>query len=331
MKPLSRPACYALAGLLAAGLALNVVAFRHAHAMLHYASGGIRTESPERLSPGAKLRVLLSGVRLPRPEDARPATVLSPDARVLSIPSTDGATLCAWHADGGPGAPLVILFHGYSTEKSRLLFEARGLLAMGTSVLLVDFRGSGGSSESYSTLGWREADDVAAAVRYSLQHLPHSRLVLYGQSMGSAAILRAIHAHGIHPNAVILESVFDTLLNALRNRFHAMGIPAFPGAQLLAFWGGALFGFNAFRHNPADDAASLSCPALFLHGADDPRATLPQARRVFDAARGPKQFIVFDAVGHGSYAEHHPRQWQSTVQPFLEAPPLCETRPAITK
>jgi pimeloyl-ACP methyl ester carboxylesterase len=94
------------------------------------------------------------------------------------------------------------------------------------------------------------------------------------------------------PNAVILESVFETLLNALRTASRH-GHSRLSRRAALAFWGGALFGFNAFRHNPADDAASLSCPALFLHGADDPRATLPQARRVFDAARGPKQFIVF--------------------------------------
>ncbi len=317
MRSHARMALGGLAWLLAGGLALNILAFRHARAMLHYASGGHRTESPELLAPGAKLRVLLSGVRLPRPESDLPPAALSPGTRALSIPAPNDVSLCAWYASPGPDAPLVILFHGYSTDKSRLLLEARELLALGASILLVDFRGSDGSSESYSTLGWREALDVAAAVDFARAHLPHSRLVLYGQSMGSAAILRAIHALGVNPDAVILESVFDTMLNALRNRFHAMGIPAFPGAPLLAFWGGAQFGFNAFLHNPADYARSLACPALFLHGADDPRAPLPQARRVFDAARGPKQFMVFDEVGHGSYAARHPEPWRSAVRPFL--------------
>ena len=305
--------------------ALNLLAYRHARAMLRYAPGGTRTEKPEALAPLAKLRVLLAGVRLPRPADERPPAALAPDAQALAIDVPGGIQLSAWFAGQGPHAPLAIFFHGYSTDKTRLLLEAQEIHALGASVLLVDFRGSGGSSESYATLGLREAEDVAAAVRYAQQHLPHSALVLYGQSMGSAAILRAIHAHGVRPDGVILESIFDSMLGTVRNRFAAMGVPAFPAAELLVFWGGRQFGFDGFAHNPVDYAQSLACPALFLHGADDPRATLAEGRRVFAAAPAPgKQLVVFDHVGHDSYAAQQPERWRGAVQPFIRgflAPP----------
>lgn len=308
-----------LASLLLAGfVVLNVLAYRHAYAMLHYAPpGGMRTEKPEALAPLVKLRVLLAGVHIPRPVDEMPPTALAPDAEVQSIPVPDGITLCAWYAGCGPGAPLVIFFHGYSTEKTRLLREAREIHEMGASVLLVDFRGSGGSSENYATLGWREADDVATAVRYAQENLPHSALVLYGQSMGSAAILRAIHALNVRPDAVILESVFDTMCDAIRARFRAMGVPAFPAAELLAFWGGRQFGFNAFAHNPVAYASAVTCPVLFLHGTDDPRAPVAQARRVYAAVPGAKEFVAFDGVGHASYAAAHPDAWRAAVRAFL--------------
>ena len=190
---------------------------------------------------------------------------------------------------------------------------------MGVSVLLMDFRGSGGSSESYVTLGMLEAEDVAAAFRYARQHLAPtpSPILLYGQSMGSAAILRAIYAHSIAPDAIILESVFDTLLGTIRNRFHAMGLPTFPSAELLTFWGGVSFGLDGFAHRPVDYARSISCPVLFMHGKDDTRATLADARRVFDAAPAPKQFVTFEDVGHDSYAARHPDQWQAALHAFL--------------
>lgn len=320
MKPRIQRLGLATLLLLLAGFGtLNLLAYRHARAMLRYAPGGARTEKPEALSPLAKLRVLLAGVHLPRPEDGRPPSVLAPDAQVLAIDVPGGITLSAWYAGQGATAPLAIFFHGYSTEKTRLLFEAKEIHALGASVLLVDFRGSGGSSESYATLGLREAEDVAAAVRYARQHLPHSALVLYGQSMGSAAILRAIQAHRVRPDAVILESVFDSMLGTVRNRFDAMGVPAFPSAELLVFWGGRQFGFDGFAHNPVDYAKSLECPALFLHGADDPRATLAEGRRVFAAAPAPrKQFVVFEHVGHDSYAAQQPERWRGAVQPFLQ-------------
>lgn len=305
--------------LLAGFAALNVLAYGHARTMLRYAAGGARTEKPEALAPLAKLRILLSGVNLPRPADERPPSVLAAEARALTIAGGGGIRLSAWFADHGPEAPLAIFFHGYSTDKTRLLLEAREIHALGASVLLVDFRGSGGSSESYATLGMLEAEDVAAAVQYAQERLPHAALVLYGQSMGSAAILRAIRDLGIKPEGVILESVFDTMLGTVRNRFAAMGVPSFPAAELLVFWGGRQFGFNGFAHDPVDYAQSLECRALFLHGADDPRATLAEGRRVFEAAPSRrKSFFVFDDVGHDSYLARHPGPWRDVVQPFIQ-------------
>ena len=319
MKPRSHRAIAIAAVLFLAGFAaLNGLAYRHARAMLRYSAGGARTDKPEALSPFAKLRVLLAGVNLPRPTDERPPAVLASNAYALAIDVPGGIRLSAWYVDRGADAPLAIFFHGYSVEKTRLLPEAREVHAMGASILLVDFRGSGGSSEAYATFGRLEAEDVAAAVRHARESLPHSALLLYGQSMGSAAILRAIHEYDIQPDGVILESVFDTLLGAVRNRFDAMGIPSFPAAELLTFWGGRQFGFNGFAHNPVDDAKSLECPALFLHGTDDPRAPLAAGRRVFEASPSRrKRFVAFANVGHESYLARHPDPWRAVVRPFI--------------
>ena len=309
-----------LALLLAGFIGLNGLAYRHAYAMLHYTTGGARTEKPEALNVFAKTRVLFTGVNLPRPQSDLPPSALAPDAQALTIDAPDGVKLSAWYAKRRNFAPLVIFFHGYGTDKTRLLPEARAILAMGASVLLVDFRGSGGSSENYATLGLREADDVAAAVRYARNHLPQGapEIILYGQSMGSAAILRAVQECKVRPAGVILESVFDSLLGTVRNRFDAMGVPAFPAAELLVFWGGRQFDFNGFAHNPVEYARSLTCAALFLHGADDPRATLAEGRRVFTAAAcWQKSFVVFENTGHDSYFLKHPDQWRAAVHPFI--------------
>lgn len=321
-------AAFAALLLLAAFAALNVLAFRHARSMLVYAPSGARTDKPENLSPAAKFRVLLSGVVLPRPEDPRLPSSLAPTTRVLSIPAPGGVRLSAWYADRGPGAPLVAFFHGYSTDKTRLLPEASAIHEAGASVLLVDFRGSGGSSESYSTLGWLEAEDVAAAVAFARAELPSSSLFLYGQSMGSAAILRAVHAFGVDPDGVVLEAVFDSMLRTVRNRFASMGVPSFPAAELLVFWGGRRFGFDGFANNPVDFAPSLRRPALFLHGALDPRAAPADARRTFDAVSGPKQFVLFPDSAHDSYLARHPGPWRNAVLPFLGLHPRPATAPA---
>lgn len=307
----------ALGLLLGAFAALNGLAYQHARAMLSFQDGGERTGAPEELSPLARLRVLLVGVNVPRPESRHSPSALDPSCRALAIAGPGPVSLAAWHCARVIQAPLVILFHGYAAEKSSLMTEAQLLLELGASVLLVDFRGSGGSSESHTTLGAREAEDVRAAVDYARRGLAHRALILYGQSMGAAAILRAVHAHGVVVDGVILEAVFDTLLNAVRNRFRAMAVPAFPNAELLLFWGGRQSGFDGFRLNPLEYAASLRTPSLFLHGAEDERATLAQAQRVYAAVPRDKTFRIFDGAGHGSLASRQPAAWKAATARFL--------------
>jgi uncharacterized protein len=271
-------------------IALNLLAYRHAYAMMHFTAGKLRTNEPEKLTLGQKAKVLLCGVTIPRPQTSASPTDLGPATSSIRLDCTNGIKLGAWYCAGRSDKPLVILFHGYSSEKSGTLPEAKAFLQMGLSVLLVDFRGSGDSSESYTTVGFDEAEDVAAAARYARAHLPYREVVLYGQSMGGAAILRAVSSCGVRPDAIIVEAVFDKMLNTVRHRFEAMGVPSFPSAELLVFWGGRQAGFNGFAHNPVQYAASVTCPILFLHGATDARAHIEEARRVFAAVPAPKRF-----------------------------------------
>jgi pimeloyl-ACP methyl ester carboxylesterase len=298
---------------------LNALAFNHAEAMLRFSDDGPRTTAPERLGLMARVKLLLAGVNVPRPTSHRRPSELAPDCRLLSVPETGNITLASWYCNRGWGTPLVILFHGYSAEKTSLLGEARAFLDLGTSVLLVDFRGSGGSSESYTTVGIHEAEDVVAAVRYARAKLSHDNVFLFGRSMGSAAILRAVHAHAIQPDGVMLEAVFDSLLNTVRHRFRAVQIPAFPGSELLLFWGGRQWGFDGFEHKPSAYAASVRCPVLLMHGARDPRVTLTEARRVFEAIPATKEFVTFEQSGHESYLSKNAGRWRSAVEGFIES------------
>jgi pimeloyl-ACP methyl ester carboxylesterase len=296
---------------------LNVLAYNHAWAMTHFTDGGARTVKPEELTLGNKIKVLLSGINIPRPCGEQHASDVAADCRTVMIGSSDNTTLEAWYCDRGEATPLVILFHGYSADKTALIKEARAFLDLGASVMLVDFRGSGGSSESYTTIGVREAEDVAAAVQFSKEKQQHSNIILFGQSMGAAAILRAIRNDQINPDAIILEAVFDTMLNTVKNRFRTMHIPSFPGAQLLVFWGGRQWGFNGFKHNPADYAASVHCPALIMHGEDDPRAEIADGRRVFDVIPAPKTWVQFKNTGHEPYLATRPEEWRAAVKKII--------------
>jgi alpha-beta hydrolase superfamily lysophospholipase len=294
---------------------LNVVAFMQARAFTHYATGGASTGAPLALSRWEKAKVLLTGVRLPRPE-----TWQTPDAFGLPFTShrieANGVTLEAWHIPCDASRGLVLLFHGHRACKCSLLNEAAAFSELGYATLLVDFRGSGGSSESTTTIGALEADDVAAAVTFARTQWPGQRLVLFGQSMGAAAILRAA-SHGVTADALVLECPFDRLLTTVEHRFEMMGVPSFPMARLLVFWGGVQNGFDAFGHNPVEYATAVHSPTLLMHGALDRHVQTNEAEAIFAALPGPKRWELFAEAGHQSYCFKCPDRWDAVVGEFL--------------
>nr|GFC64332.1 hypothetical protein [Tanacetum cinerariifolium] len=177
--PPQRPALQGAQNLLGAGRGLahrggprsaaagpgNVVAFMHAWRFTHFTDeGGMHSPNPEQLTASHKLWVLLTGVRNPKPQ-----SLLAPSFAVqnITIASPNGP-LSAWYARPDTAAPkgTVALFHGYTGSKAHLLHEAGYFRHLGYAVLLVDQTGNGNSSGNRTTIGYREADDVAAAVQY---------------------------------------------------------------------------------------------------------------------------------------------------------------------
>jgi len=296
---------------------LNALAYMHAHAMTHFASEGERTGSPESLSVWRKAKVLVAGVTIPRPANHQTPADVGLPFTVHCFRSADGTNLEAWHLPHSQARGLVLMFHGYSAAKGSLLPDAAALHEMGYAVLLVDFRGCGGSDGDTTTIGVQEADDVAAAWEYARAHWPDQPAALFGHSMGSAAILRAVAVHGMEPRGLVLECPFDSLLHTVGHRCSAMHLPRFPLAHLLVLWGGVQHGFNGFRHNPAEYARQVSCPVLLLHGEKDLRVNHEEAEAILANLRGEKKLVEVPGVGHDGYVATSPEVWKQVVGSFL--------------
>ena len=308
----------ALAAMTVGLLAVNAIAYSQARALTHFTTSGDRTCKPEDLRGLALVRVLLFGAHIPKPQNIGTPAQVGLAYETIAVAEEDGTKLSGWLCPADGSSRLAILFHGYASEKSSLLHEARAFHDLGLNVMLIDFRGSGNSTGDRTTIGYREADDVAAVFRYARSRFPDQSILLYGESMGAAAILRAVDKGGVKPDSIVLDSVFDRLLQTARNRFTALHVPSFPGAQLLVFWAGIDAGVESFAHNPVTYARRVACPILFLHGEDDPRATLAEGRRVFDAVPGAaKTFVSFAGSGHGSQYLGHEEKWTAAIKRLL--------------
>ena len=212
----------------------------------------------------------------------------------------------------------VVLFHGKGGSKSSLLPAAKVFRSLGYDTILVDFRGAGGSSGNITTVGVAESQDVVTVIESLKISQSDKPLILYGISMGSAAILRAIARQDIQPDGIILELPFSSLLSAVKNRLKRSKIPAFPLGELMVFWGGMQNGFNGFAHNPIDYAQEVNCPTLILQGELDYTVDAAEIEELYDNLGVTKKLVNFENGGHQVLVTVDPLLWQNSVFNFLD-------------
>ncbi|MEM9945715.1 MAG: alpha/beta fold hydrolase [Cyanobacteria bacterium P01_D01_bin.36] len=314
-----------LFGIVLAIVAFNGIAWMQARAMTQYLEGAtVKTKMPELLSLREKAWIVMTGVRVPRPANTETPETLGLTYETHIIEISQDEHLEAWFSSAGVVSAdlrsrgVVILFPPYGGSKQALLAPGKIFHELGYDTLWVDFRGAGGSTGSDTTLGVREGEDVAHAMRYVEQTWADRPVVLFGGSMGAVAVMRAIAHENITPDAVILESPFDRLLNTVRRRFSASGLPTFPSAETLVFWGGLQQGIDGFAHNPTEYAKSMDMPVLLMQGEADTRVKNEDAKAVFEQLPGPKELVVFPTIGHGKFASDDPTGWTQQVQAFLD-------------
>jgi esterase/lipase len=301
--------------LLVVFILMNIIAAFQAWSFTHFDETAGERVKADSMNALQKAKMLFFGASLPRPQNTE---IPSQQYQTVKIPSN--LMLSAWYIKTANPKPkgTILLFHGYQGTKSNLIKVSDALLAMGYNTLLTDFMGSGGSEGNQTTIGAKEAENVKAAFEY-IANKGEKNIYLYGSSMGAAAVMKAINDYKLSPKAIIVGCPFGSMYGTVGKRFEIMGIPKFPMAGLLTFWGGIENGFWAFGHNPEDYAKSITCPTLLLWGEQDNRVDYEETQTIYNNLTGQKELQIFIHSGHGQYIETEPEQWQNTVSAFLSS------------
>jgi alpha-beta hydrolase superfamily lysophospholipase len=295
-------------------VAINVVAIFHSYKFTHFnSSSQPKTKNPDQLSLGEKLITLALGVSNPRPENKQ-----LPNKPFEKVSIKSNRNLECWLIKTPNPLGTVILFHGFSGEKSSMLDKAEVFLNLGYQTLLVDFMGSGGSEGNQTTVGFLEAEQVKSCFDYaSIQ--ANKKVILFGTSMGAVAIMKAISDYNIKPTSIIIECPFGSMYKTVCARFKSMNAPTFPMAGLLVFWGGIQNGFWAFGHNPTEYAKNINCPTLLLHGKKDDKVSIEEIDNIYSNINTNKELIIYPEAGHENYLVKYPVKWQNDVSSFLSS------------
>jgi len=123
----------------------------------------------------------------------------------VEFPSLDGLSLFGWYMPGDSKGTIILL-HGHGGKGIAMIYHASALVDKGYSVLSYDQRAHGSSDGDICTAGWKEADDVIAALDFlkTRPDVDPERIGVLGLSMGGqAALFAAAREKGL--GAVVAE------------------------------------------------------------------------------------------------------------------------------
>ena len=266
------------------------------------------------------LFVAVSWISAQRLTRAHPAVVGTPPAdfphpiESVHFMTCDGQTLAGWLAPEAIRNRAVILLHGYTGNRKQMLPRARFLREQGYAVLLYDARACGESTGESITFGYREREDLLAAVGF-MSSRGYRQIACLGVSQGGATILFA--AEDLKDvRCVICESVYDEMTNAVDRRMrHYTGIPGWLGASLLVPFAEQRLELEIDDVKPAAHIAKLPCPVFIISGGKDDRTWPEDTDRLFAAAREPKELWMVEEARHEDLFRF--AGYQEKVQRFL--------------
>lgn len=247
---------------------------------------------------------------------AIPSAPVELHARSVRISSASGAVIDAWFSAGTSGRGAVLLLHGVHANRLAMLGRARFLVAAGYSVLLIDFRAHGASSGDAITFGYLESRDARAAFDALGRLAPGEKIGVIGTSMGGAAFVLARPA--LDADAVVLEQVYPTVLEALDNRLRLyLGGAGDVVAPLLAAEFELWLHVDSGELRPIDAIAGVRAPLFVLGGDTDKHTTLAQTRALFAAALEPKTLWIVPGAAHVDLATYAGDEYRERILAFF--------------
>ena len=259
---------------------------------------------------------------LPRYPISLPYTFKNLALETVHFKSTDGLHLEGWKVRTDPNRPWIILCHGLGSNRSDLLDIASRLRSANFNLFLFDFRGHGGSAGRTTSFGWQEQYDLEGALVYlgSQADVTAQTYGIYGISMGgSVAIMVAARDERL--GAIATESPYanlqSTLLHNMKLLYRA---PKIPFLWFIAITYRLRFKVWPKHVSPMQSAGRLSPRSLLLiHGQNDTREPIQQAKDIFASAGSPKEFWNINDADHLEGFQIDPELYVRRLAGFFES------------
>lgn len=210
-----------------------------------------------------------------------PADAGLPEMVPVHVRAEDGVMVTSWYAPPkDPRAPTILFFHGNAGTIAHRAHKARALIDAGFGVFLAEYRGYGGNPGRPSETGLYA--DARAALHWLLgRGLPASRVVLYGESLGTGvAVQMATEVEGLL--AVMLEAPYTRLPELAP----AIVPPGLAGVLMVDVY------------DSRGKLDRLTAPLFIMHGEQDGVVPVAMGRLLLEEAAVEKEGVFLPQAGH---------------------------------
>lgn len=244
----------------------------------------------------------------------------------------DGArndVLQGWYIRGSNQAPLIVLCHGYETNRTEVLSLASRLKDQGYNVFLYNHRGHGASNLHISSLGLYEVEDLKKAIDKLVQRpeIDFNRVGLYGSSLGAYVALKAsIGSPSVR--VLVLDSVYDNI-----ETFIAMKVQRVVGLKTALLSNIVTWLYELYFRVPPSTVSQRFSPAdfqtksiLFITGREKNNAALAKdTRRLYTLFPCQKEILnLANSRESLLFGEEKHRYDQFVIDFFKKELPLVE-------
>jgi len=200
----------------------------------------------------------------------------------VTLKTTDGLDLSGWFVAASGPLPrvTVLVFNGNAGNRAHRSPLAAALHRHDLQVLLVDYRGYGGNPGSPTEKGLAADSRAARAFLIGRPDVDASRLVYFGESLGTAVAVDLAVEHA--PAALVLRSPFTSMGDLGQHHY-----PFLPVRLLLRD-----------RFATIDKIRRIRVPLLVIAGGRDRIVPIENSRRLYDAAVAPKTLLVLPDADH---------------------------------
>lgn len=213
-----------------------------------------------------------------------PAQAGLPQAEEVALTASDREKLIAWHVPPHGAKSVVLYFQGNGGGLDLRVGRFHWLIADGTGLLALCYRGYGGSTGSPTEEGLIR--DAVALYEFAAARYPASRVVLWGESLGSAVAVALAADHKV--GGLILDAPFTSAADV-----GAAAYPFVPVRWLIK---------DPFRSDLR--IARVKAPLLVLHGARDRVVPIRFGERLYALANAPKRMVRFPDGTHVDLDDH---------------------------